>query len=67
MPNHTSRGASCPNGAASGRKRATSTNSRPIIASPTNPSATEKFVQKPWSGWLAPITANTSGDRTAPR
>jgi hypothetical protein len=55
-----------PNGAATGLKRATSANSRPIIASPTNPSATEKLVQNPWSGWLAPITANTSGDTTTP-
>ena len=59
--------ASCPNGAASGRNRATSANSSPIIASPTNPSATEKLVQNPCSGRLAPITANTSGDTTAPR
>jgi hypothetical protein len=42
--------ASCPNGAATARKRATSANSSPIIASPVNPSATEKFVQNPWSG-----------------
>jgi hypothetical protein len=40
---------------------------QPIIANPTNPSATEKSVQNPWFGWLAPITAKTSGDRTAPR
>jgi Haem degrading protein HbpS-like len=59
--------ASCPKGAASGRKRATRTNSKPIMASPTNPSATEKSVQNPWSGPLAPITAKTSGDNTAPR
>jgi hypothetical protein len=52
---------------ASGRKRATSANSNPIIANPTNPRATEKSVQKSWSGRPAPITANTSGDSTAPR
>src|ERR687892_151121 len=61
MPSHTR------SGAATVLKRATSANSRPIIASPTKPSATEKFVQKPWSGWPAPITAKTSGERTTPR
>src|SRR5262249_15845413 len=58
--------ASWPNGAATGRKRATSANSKPIIASPTNPSDTAKWVQNPGCGWLAPMAGKTSGDTTAP-
>jgi hypothetical protein len=59
--------ASWPNGAATSRKRATSANSKPIIARPVNPRATDTSVAKSWSGRLAPITANTSGDTAAPR
>jgi hypothetical protein len=37
------------------------------VASPTKPSATEKLVQNPWSGWLAPIAAKTSGGQHGPQ